>query len=154
SSNLEPGTGNGTISAVHVSAIIAAGGRGLRFGGDRPKQLLPLAGSTILERSVHAFLSSPSITDLVVALPPDLVQSPPAHLRHTVKPLHIVEGGARRQDSVASAFARIAAHADIVVIHDAARPLVSEAVIRRTIDAAAESGAAIAALRARDTVKR
>jgi 2-C-methyl-D-erythritol 4-phosphate cytidylyltransferase/2-C-methyl-D-erythritol 2,4-cyclodiphosphate synthase len=66
----------------------------------------------------------------------------------------MVEGGDRRRDSVANAFARVPAHADVVVIHDAARPLVSDAVIRRTIEAARESGAAIAAVAARDTVKR
>jgi 2-C-methyl-D-erythritol 4-phosphate cytidylyltransferase/2-C-methyl-D-erythritol 2,4-cyclodiphosphate synthase len=65
-----------------------------------------------------------------------------------------VDGGQRRQDSVANAFAAIADRADVVVIHDAARPLVSDAVIRRTVDAAVRSGAAIAAVRASDTVKR
>lgn len=65
-----------------------------------------------------------------------------------------MDGGQRRQDSVANAFAAIADRADVVVIHDAARPLVSDAVIRRTIDAAVRSGAAIAAVRASDTVKR
>jgi 2-C-methyl-D-erythritol 2,4-cyclodiphosphate synthase/2-C-methyl-D-erythritol 4-phosphate cytidylyltransferase len=83
-----------------------------------------------------------------------LVSVPLPYLRRAAKPIEVVEGGARRQDSVARAFARVGSRADIVVIHDAARPLVSEAVIRRTIDAAAQSGAAIAALQARDTVKR
>ena len=55
---------------------------------------------------------------------------------------------------MANAFARIADHTDIVVIHDAARPLVSDAVIGRAIDGASEAGAAIAAVRAHDTVKR
>ena len=66
----------------------------------------------------------------------------------------VVEGGDRRQDSVRRAFDHINRQADVIVIHDAARPLVTDAVIRRTIDAAFESGAAIAALRASDTVKR
>jgi 2-C-methyl-D-erythritol 2,4-cyclodiphosphate synthase/2-C-methyl-D-erythritol 4-phosphate cytidylyltransferase len=79
---------------------------------------------------------------------------PPDYLRHTSKPVTIVEGGERRRDSVANAFACVSARADIVVIHDAARPLVTDAVIRRTIDAAMASGAAIAAIAARDTVKR
>jgi 2-C-methyl-D-erythritol 4-phosphate cytidylyltransferase/2-C-methyl-D-erythritol 2,4-cyclodiphosphate synthase len=139
---------------VHVAAIIAAGGRGLRFGGDRPKQLLTLAGETILQRSVNVFLASPSIDEIVVALPAELAVAPPAYLLKAGKPIAIVNGGDRRQDSVANAFVRIASRADVVVIHDAARPLVTEDVIRRTVDAAAESGAAIAAVRARDTVKR
>jgi 2-C-methyl-D-erythritol 4-phosphate cytidylyltransferase/2-C-methyl-D-erythritol 2,4-cyclodiphosphate synthase len=65
-----------------------------------------------------------------------------------------VTGGARRRDSVANAFARVADRADIVVIHDAARPFVTDDTIRRTVSAAAESGAAIAAIAAHDTVKR
>jgi len=66
----------------------------------------------------------------------------------------IVEGGERRQDSVRNAFDHVVRVADVVVIHDAARPLVADEVIRRTVEAAAATGAAIAALRARDTVKR
>ena len=90
----------------------------------------------------------------MVALPPNLSAAPPSYLRSRTKPITIVEGGSRRQDSVRQAFDRVARDADIVVIHDAARPLVTADVIRRTVDAAAASGAAIAALRASDTVKR
>ena len=139
---------------MHVSAIIAAGGRGLRFGGAEPKQLLSLGGEPILKRSVDAYLNCDLVSDVVVALPADLARRPPVYLQHRSKPVTIVDGGERRRDSVANGFARTPEHADIIVIHDAARPLVSDAVIRRTIAAAAESGAAIAALQARDTVKR
>ena len=139
---------------MQVSAIIAAGGRGTRFGGDRPKQLLTLAGRPILERSVDAFLRSSLVHDIVVALPSDLVATLPEYLRRADRRVEIVEGGARRQDSVANAFARVAGRADVVIIHDAARPLVSGDLIRRTIEAASETGAAIAAVRAQDTVKR
>ena len=139
---------------MHVSAIIAAGGRGLRFGGTEPKQLLSLRGEPILKRSVDAYLNCDLVSDVVIALPADLARRPPAYLQHRFKPVTIVDGGERRRDSVANGFARTPEHADIIVIHDAARPLVTDAVIRRTIAAAAESGAAIAALRARDTVKR
>ena len=139
---------------MHVSAIIAAGGRGLRFGGAEPKQLLLLRGEPILKRSVDAYLNCDLVSDIVVALPADLARRPPTYLQHRSKPVTIVNGGERRRDSVANGFARASEHADIIVIHDAARPLVTDAVIRRTITAAAESGAAIAAQRARDTVKR
>ena len=139
---------------MHVTAIIAAGGRGLRFGGAVPKQLLSLGGRTILERSVEAFLAHPSIDEVVVALPADLVQDPPPYLLDAAKPLRMVAGGARRQDSVANAFQAAAAASDLFLIHDAARPFVSADLIARTIAAAARSGAAVAALQARDTVKR
>jgi len=139
---------------VHVSAIIAAGGRGHRFGGTSLKQLLLLGGEPILKRSVDAYRSCDLVTDLVVALPDDLVQAPPPYLLGGSKPVTVVAGGDRRRDSVANAFARVSPRAEVVVIHDAARPLVSDAVIRRAVHAAAESGAAIAAVRAHDTVKR
>ncbi len=139
---------------MHVSAIIAAGGRGSRYGSLHPKQVLSLAGRPILQWTVEAFLESEAITDLLVALPQDLADSPPGYLRSARKDIHIVIGGERRRDSVANAFARVSSRADVVVVHDAARPLVTQVLIERTVTAAADSGAAIAAVRAHDTVKR
>jgi 2-C-methyl-D-erythritol 4-phosphate cytidylyltransferase / 2-C-methyl-D-erythritol 2,4-cyclodiphosphate synthase len=138
----------------HITAIIAAGGRGLRLGGGRPKQLLAVDGRTVLERSVGAFLEHPSIDEVVVALPADIAAAPPPYLRSAGKPLRIVTGGARRQDSVANAFRAASPASGIIVIHDAARPFVSADLISRTIAAAVETGAALAAVGARDTVKR
>jgi 2-C-methyl-D-erythritol 4-phosphate cytidylyltransferase/2-C-methyl-D-erythritol 2,4-cyclodiphosphate synthase len=127
---------------LHVSALIAAGGRGLRFGAAQPKQLLSLGERSILERSVDVFRNCGAIDDLVVAVPAELVENPPAALLTGGKPLEIVAGGARRRDSVAHAFARVEDRADIIVIHDAARPFVTDETIRRTIAAAIECGAA------------
>lgn len=139
------------MRTVHVTAIIAAGGRGTRFGAERPKQLLEIAGVPMLQRSTEAFLSAPVITDVIVALPADLMAHPPAYLvRDRVR---LVCGGARRQDSVAAALA-LAQAADLVVVHDAARPFVSGALIARVVACAQEHGAAIAAIAAKDTVKR
>ena len=140
--------------ALHVSALIAAGGRGLRFGAAQPKQLLSLGGRSILERSVDAFRRCDAIDDMVVALPAALVECPPAFLLAGDKHPEIVAGGDRRRDSVANAFERVVDRADIVVIHDAARPFVTDETIRRTVAAALEHGAAIAAIAAHDTVKR
>jgi len=140
---------------MFVTAIIAAGGRGQRFGAAVPKQLVAaIDGKSALERSVSLFLAHPQIDELVVALPAEFVASPPPYLRAAMKPIRVVAGGARRQDSVANAFSVIDDAAEIVVIHDAARPFASPALISRTIAAAAESGAALAAMPARDTVKR
>jgi 2-C-methyl-D-erythritol 4-phosphate cytidylyltransferase/2-C-methyl-D-erythritol 2,4-cyclodiphosphate synthase len=139
---------------VFVSAIIAAGGRGLRFGGTSPKQLLTLGGRPILARSVDAFVACDVISEIVVALPADLASAPPAYLQQRGKPVTVVSGGDERRASVANAFARVSGRAEMVVIHDAARPLVSDDLIRRTVAAASEAGAAIAAIRAHDTVKR
>ena len=139
---------------MFISAIIAAGGRGQRFGGSVPKQLLTIGGQSALERSVALFLEHPQIDELIVALPAELVSEPPPYLRAAAKPIRIVAGGARRQDSVQNAVRAVADQADLVVIHDAARPFASLALISRTIAAAVESGAALAAMPARDTVKR
>ena len=139
---------------MYVTAIIAAGGRGLRFGGSGPKQLLAIEGRTLLERSVEAFLAHPSVNEVVVALPPDVAQDPPAYLQSAAKPLRLVAGGARRQDSVSNAFQAAAPASEVILIHDGARPFVSAELIGRTIDAAAAHGAAIAALEVNDTVKR
>jgi 2-C-methyl-D-erythritol 4-phosphate cytidylyltransferase / 2-C-methyl-D-erythritol 2,4-cyclodiphosphate synthase len=140
---------------MRVTAIIAAGGAGRRLRSLKPKQLLDLGGQSILARSVAAFDSHPSISDLVVVLPADFpAAEAQAHLGATARPVTIVTGGARRQDSVANAFASVDPSAEIVLIHDAARPFVSAAIIDRTIEAAAAYGAAIAAVEASDTVKR
>jgi 2-C-methyl-D-erythritol 4-phosphate cytidylyltransferase / 2-C-methyl-D-erythritol 2,4-cyclodiphosphate synthase len=138
---------------MYVSAILAAGGRGLRLGHSQPKQLLEIAGRPMLERSVSLLQEHPDVHELVVALPQELLVEPPPYLLNAWKPLRVVAGGARRQDSVAAAFRFVSERADVVVVHDAARPFASADLIGRTIAAAAESGAALAALEARDTVK-
>lgn len=139
---------------MYVTAIIAAGGRGERFGSGFPKQFLSIGGQTMLERSVNAFLQHDAVNDLVVALPQDLASNPPSYLVGTPKPLRVVTGGSRRRDSVAAAFGVVSERCDVVVVHDAARPFASRELISRTISAAAESGAALAAVEARDTVKQ
>src|SRR5262245_18554152 len=139
---------------MFVSASLAAGGRGLRLGNAQPKQLLEIGGRPILERSVSLLQEHPDVSEVIVALPQELVEQPPSYLLNTSKPLRIVPGGARRQDSVAAAFLAVSDRADVVVIHDAARPFASSSLIAKTIAAAAESGAALAALEARDTVKQ
>ena len=136
---------------MHVAAIIAAGGQGRRLGADVPKQFLDLGdGSVMLGRSIAAFTRAQSVHEIVVALPPDTSFDYP----RSAKPVTTVVGGARRQDSVANAFAAVSDAADVIVIHDAARPFVSVDLIERTVQAAHQHGAAIAAIRATDTVKQ
>jgi 2-C-methyl-D-erythritol 4-phosphate cytidylyltransferase / 2-C-methyl-D-erythritol 2,4-cyclodiphosphate synthase len=137
---------------MHVTAIIAAGGAGHRLGAGIPKQLLELGDRTILQRSFDAFAAHPRVDDVIVVLPAELTAQPP--LCFQSDSARVVAGGGRRQDSVANAFAHVAAESEIVLVHDAARPFVSEEVISRVIDAAASHGAAIVALPVRDTVKR
>ena len=140
---------------MHVAAIIAAGGRGARLGADRPKQFLELGGRSILELSLAALAASDRINDIVIALPADYLDAGSKALKKAVsKPLAFVSGGNRRQDSVSNAFAKTSPKADVILIHDAARPFVTQAVIERTIDGARTYGAAIAAVAAKDTVKQ
>jgi 2-C-methyl-D-erythritol 4-phosphate cytidylyltransferase len=120
---------------MFVAAIIAAGGRGHRLGADRPKQFLDIGGRSILEMSVAALAASQHIDEIIVALPDDHLDSTAKALKGTTsQPLSFVAGGARRQDSVANAFAKASPTAGVVVIHDAARPFVTREVIARTID--------------------
>jgi 2-C-methyl-D-erythritol 4-phosphate cytidylyltransferase/2-C-methyl-D-erythritol 2,4-cyclodiphosphate synthase len=140
---------------MQVTAVIAAGGRGVRFGGGTLKQLQRVGGRTILDRSVQAFAAHPAIAEVIVALPPELVADPPLDAGNQRSiPVRVVAGGARRQDSVANAVQQAAAASDVIVVHDAARPFVSADLISRTIDAALAHGAALAATPSRDTVKR
>jgi 2-C-methyl-D-erythritol 4-phosphate cytidylyltransferase/2-C-methyl-D-erythritol 2,4-cyclodiphosphate synthase len=140
---------------MHVAAIIAAGGRGQRLGADRPKQFLEIGGGSILDMSLRAVAASDRVDEIVVALPPEYVEATAKRWEGRVpKPLVFVGGGERRQDSVAGAFARTSPRADIILVHDAARPFVTGEIIARTIDAATAHGAAIAAIPVSDTVKQ
>jgi len=139
---------------MHVAAIVAAGGRGLRLGADRPKQFLDIGGRSILELSVAALADHARINEIVVALPEDRLDAESTRLRAAIaRPIVFTTGGARRQDSVANAFAKTSTQSDVILIHDAARPFVTAAVIGRVIDGAKAYGAAIAAIATRDTVK-
>ena len=115
---------------MHVAAIIAAGGRGVRFGADRPKQFLEIGGRSILELSVAALAASDRIQEIVVALPGGARRCRIEGAARRDRPADpVVAGGARRQDSVANAFAKTSKESDIILIHDAARPFVTRGVI-------------------------
>ena len=140
-------------STMRVTAIIAAGGSGRRAGGAVPKQLRSIGGRTLLEHALAPFDRSARVGQIVVVLPAELAADPPAGLEAIETPLCVVAGGARRQDSVAAGFDAVGDGAAVVLVHDAARPFCTPALISRTIDAAAEAGAAVPAVRATDTVK-
>lgn len=139
-----------------VDVIIAAAGQGRRMGGSVAKQWRTLGDRTLFEWSVQACAAPSRVRGIVVVAPAADVAGAAhlARLRAGGKLLAVVEGGARRQDSVARGIAALPAGADVVLVHDAARPFVTTDVIDRVIDAAAESGAAIAAAAVHDTVKR
>ncbi len=138
---------------MQVTAIIAAAGHGRRLASGVPKQFLEVGGVSLLQRSVAAFCAVPRVTAIVVVTRGDAVDQVSGSLVTGGRPTTVVAGGETRQASVAAAFDRVRADADYVMVHDAARPFVTPDLIERTLDAAVESGAAIAALGARDTVK-
>jgi 2-C-methyl-D-erythritol 4-phosphate cytidylyltransferase/2-C-methyl-D-erythritol 2,4-cyclodiphosphate synthase len=138
---------------MSVGVVIVAGGKGARLGADLPKQLLDLAGRSMLQRSVAAFDAHPRLDEHVVVLPAELVTTGPAVIAGASRPWQFTAGGARRQDSVRRGLAMLSADVDVVLVHDAARPFVTAALIDRVIDAAAATGAAVPAVRAIDTVK-
>ena len=125
-----------------VTARIAAGGRGARMGGHRPKQLLWLGGVTILQRSVATFDRCGQVDEMVLVVPPELATDTSLASTPDGTPLRVVPGGARRQDSVARGFDASSPSSEIIVVHDAARPLCPPEVIIRTIEAASRHGAA------------
>jgi 2-C-methyl-D-erythritol 4-phosphate cytidylyltransferase/2-C-methyl-D-erythritol 2,4-cyclodiphosphate synthase len=139
---------------MSVGVIIVAAGRGTRVGSAVPKQLLDLGGRSILRRSVDAFDRHPTVNELVVVLPAELVGEAPALVGRTDRPCRVVAGGERRQDSVRLGLQALAEAIDLVLVHDAARPFAGPELIDRVIAAAGAAGAAIPALAARDTVKR
>ena len=142
-------------SSRDCHALIVAAGRGSRFGRPLPKQYSLLAGETVLRRTVRAFLAHPRIRSVRVAIHPDdhaLYEAAVAGLA-LPPPVH---GGATRQESVRNLLEAVAAGPhEIVLIHDAARPLIGDSAIDRTIGALDRGAAgAIAALPLADTIKR
>jgi 2-C-methyl-D-erythritol 4-phosphate cytidylyltransferase len=132
-------------SSARATALIVAAGSGSRLGADRPKAFVDLAGRTLLEWSVRALAASPSIGEIVVALPEGSLAPP-----NTIG----VAGGRIRSESVRNAL-DAASEAEIVLVHDAARPLVTPELVERVIAALAAPGvdAAIAATPVTDTIK-
>jgi 2-C-methyl-D-erythritol 4-phosphate cytidylyltransferase/2-C-methyl-D-erythritol 2,4-cyclodiphosphate synthase len=141
---------------VIVDVVVAAGGQGRRLGGTVAKQWLLLGDRTIFERSVAACAASPRVRGIVAVVPTDDVAEAEglARMAAAGKLLAVTAGGARRQDSVAAGIAALPGDADVVLVHDAARPFVDVETIERVIDAAHAAGAAIAAAPVHDTVKR
>ena len=138
-----------------VSVIFPAAGAGRRMKADRNKVLLELSGVPILLRTLRRFSAVPAVAELIVVVAKDEIAFVEGMLEKAqgLKPWCVVQGGAERQYSIANGMAHLAANADIVLVHDAARPLVSLAAIEAVIFAAREKGAAIAAVHAKNTIK-
>jgi 2-C-methyl-D-erythritol 4-phosphate cytidylyltransferase len=137
-----------------TGVIIAAAGEGRRLGSKLPKALVPVAGLPLFLHSVRTFSSLSFVREIVLVLPGEWIER--VRARHgpvlaRSRVTAMVAGGARRQDSVLEGLE--ATTSPVVLVHDAARPLVSRDAVREVALAAATHGAAVLAAPAVDTVK-
>ncbi|HEX8362717.1 MAG TPA: 2-C-methyl-D-erythritol 4-phosphate cytidylyltransferase, partial [Longimicrobium sp.] len=121
-----------------------------RMGGAVRKQYLEVRGVPVLLRALTPFIGHPRIGAVVVVLPPEDVEAPPAWLAGL--PVTLVPGGAERGDSVWNGLRATPEDAPLVLVHDGARPFVTAEIIDRVLDGCAEGGA-IAAVQVTDTIK-
>src|SRR5512134_313814 len=136
-------------------AILVAAGRGERMGPGRPKAFLELAGEALVLRSARVFDEAPSVGGIVAVVPEAEVAAARSLLAPVRKLLAVVPGGERRQDSVLEGLKQAPDGFDgIVLVHDAARPLVDVALVESVCREAAAAGAALPVLPVVDTVKR
>jgi 2-C-methyl-D-erythritol 4-phosphate cytidylyltransferase/2-C-methyl-D-erythritol 2,4-cyclodiphosphate synthase len=136
-----------------VAAVVVAAGRGMRAGGGVPKQYRRMPGGTAIERALAMLSGHREIALVQPVIHPD-DQDTFRRSTAALRLLSPVFGGATRQDSVRAGLEALTAHKpDIVLIHDAARPFASPALITRAIAAAAKDGAAVPVLPVADTVK-
>lgn len=136
-------------------AILVAAGRGERMGAGRPKAFLLLGGQPLLLKAALAFEAASSVGAIVVVVPASEIAPAREVLARVGKLRDVVAGGPRRQDSVLEGLKRVPDGFDgVVLVHDAARPLVDAALIDAVARAARESGAAIPVLELADTIKK
>ncbi|MFO7760490.1 MAG: 2-C-methyl-D-erythritol 4-phosphate cytidylyltransferase [Thermodesulfobacteriota bacterium] len=136
-------------------AIIAAGGSGSRLGLDYPKQFCLLNGIPLLVHTLRVFQESALITEIIAVTPRACLEiTEKLVLDYGLNKVgKIIPGGTERQDSVKKGLDRIPEDSRLVVVHDAARPLVKRETIEACISSALENRAAIAALTVKDTIK-
>jgi 2-C-methyl-D-erythritol 4-phosphate cytidylyltransferase len=138
-----------------VGAVIVAAGQGSRFGGEVPKQYLPLGGHPLLLHAMRPFLAHPEVACAVLVLPANDAADPPEWLVPLLGDvLHVVAGGASRRDSVAAGLAVLPDSCEIVLVHDGARPFPPRELIDSGIAAARGGHGAVPALPVGDTLKR
>lgn len=148
---------------MKVAVIIPAAGLGTRMrpttpekAGTSRKQFMLLDGSPILLHTIRKFVRCPQVTEIILALRKDdlawvgeMIQED-----NLPKPVHLVEGGDSRQESVENGLAVVSPETDLVAVHDAVRPFVDEAILENVINEAAKTGAAIVGIIPVDTVKQ
>ncbi|HHO48298.1 MAG TPA: 2-C-methyl-D-erythritol 4-phosphate cytidylyltransferase [Desulfobacteraceae bacterium] len=141
-----------------AAAVIPAAGSGVRCGSALPKQFVALDGKPVLIMSITPFLEVREIGIVVATVPGDHRKTAAAMLAAFFSPkerqrIIVIDGGPTRQESVRAGLSALPAETEVVLVHDAARPFVTPAIIERCLEGALQQGAAIAAVPVRDTLK-
>jgi 2-C-methyl-D-erythritol 4-phosphate cytidylyltransferase len=142
---------------MRASAIIVAAGSGSRLGRAEPKAFVPLGGQAMLYYSLAAIARVAGISEIIVTVPSGMQTAARDCARAAGAadlPIKITPGGAERQDSVRIALAVVSVESELVLIHDAARPLANPELFAACLAAAERAGGAIAAIPVADTLKR
>ena len=134
-----------------VTCVIVAAGKGLRFGGDTPKQFLKIKGKTILEISTEKFQRSDKVDEIVIVTSGEFMGYVSELMKPYDKVTSVVEGGSERQDSVFNGIK--ASTGDVLLIHDGARPFVTPDVIDKVIEASVNDGCAVPVVNPKDSIR-
>lgn len=143
--------------AGRIVAVVPAGGTGKRMGAGTPKQFLMLDGVPMMLHSLRVFERVPGVTEVVLVVPKEERARALAEVveRYGLKKvLKVVPGGATRQESVHHGLNEVDEDVEIVVVHDAVRPFITEDLVERSIEAARQHGGAIVAVPMKDTPKQ
>ena len=144
--------GRKVLPLKKCGAVIVAAGSASRMGGI-DKVMAPLGGEPMIVRTVRAFQQCDAIAESVIVTRPDLIRSIGALCAGMDKVTAVVAGGKSRQESVGLGLNTLSAGIELAAVHDGARPLITDAVIDRTVRAANTYGAAAPAVPVKDTVK-
>lgn len=142
---------------MRITALIVAGGKGLRMGAGQPKQYIELNGLPILAHTLSVFDRCQIVTDICLVVPSSDIDFCRERIVKPVapsKPVLLTQGGTERQHSVYNGIKSIDLdHDDIVLVHDGVRPFVTDLMIRECVEAAQKHGAAVLAVPVSDTLK-
>ncbi|MEX0842994.1 MAG: 2-C-methyl-D-erythritol 4-phosphate cytidylyltransferase [Gemmatimonadota bacterium] len=136
-----------------IGVVIPAAGEGRRMGGVR-KPFLKLRGAPVLQLAMSPFLAHPAVVRVAVALSVDVLTQPPEWLASIDPRVRLVEGGETRFRSVLHGLEALGDEADVVMIHDAARPLVTKAMIERCLSARVMEEGVVVGRPVTDTLKQ
>lgn len=139
-----------------VTAIVVAGGKGRRMGMEVNKQYLLLSGKEVVARTLEVFQKSPEVDEIILVSPEGEIEFCRENIvgkYNLNKVVKIVSGGSERQDSVYNGLVSCSSGTEVVLIHDGARPFVTEDMIKRSIEYAGEFGACSVGVPVKDTIK-